>query len=279
MTPNPQADPSKMPGDTLPGLSAEAKALRKLSIGGSDANVIAHGTKDQLDRLYLEKRGETIPPSLADRDPDANLPAMMGQWTEELNRRWFTRQTGLVVTDPGKRFVHPTYQWLTATVDGFADSAVFEAKHVNPFDFDHGITDRYMAQMQHNMFVTGATKAVLSVFVGNARWLHYWVDFDPFWHADLLRAELAFWTCVKNGTPPDGWAVGKIAFPSILDMTGNQSWASLAADYRAASGRIKKATERLRAMVPARVPEARGGGIIVKRDARGTPRVSLEEGS
>jgi predicted phage-related endonuclease len=46
--------------DTL-GLSAEAIAARRHSIGGSDANTIMGGNPDRLIRLWREKRGEAEP--------------------------------------------------------------------------------------------------------------------------------------------------------------------------------------------------------------------------
>lgn len=265
-------------------MTPEDRRGRRTSIGGSDANIIAHGTKEQLDRLWLEKRGDDIPSSLTDprdRDPDSNLPAEMGQWTEELNRRWFTKQTGLAITSPQDRVRHPGLAWLSATLDGRVilpdgTQAVFESKHVNPFTFSNAILDEYMPQLQHNMFVAGLKRAALSVFVGNTSWRHYWVDFDPFWHGDLLEAETRFWECVMTATPPDGFDIGHIDPPSIIQMTGNPVWSRLAEEFITASRTLKSAQDRLRALVPPRAKGARGHGIIAKRDKRGTPRISEE---
>jgi predicted phage-related endonuclease len=58
-------------------------------IGGSDARTILGSDESALVRLWQEKRGELEPEDLA-----ANLLVQFGCATEELNRRWFERQTG-----------------------------------------------------------------------------------------------------------------------------------------------------------------------------------------
>lgn len=132
----------------------------------------------------------------------------MGAWTEELNRHWFERQTGLVVTREGERIVHPQYPYLAATLDGVTtihvggDEAVFEAKHVREGTTLKTVVDRYYAQLMHQMFVTGFRHAALSVFVGTMDWECVFVEFDPLYHAELLAAEQEFWRHVTRDTPP-----------------------------------------------------------------------------
>jgi len=58
-------------------------------IGGSDARTILGEDEKALFRLWQEKRGE-----LAPEDLSANLLVQFGCATEELNRRWFERETG-----------------------------------------------------------------------------------------------------------------------------------------------------------------------------------------
>ena len=50
--------------------------------------------EDALLRLWREKRGEAEPEDLSD-----NLIVQLGCVTEDLNRHWFERNTGQVVTD------------------------------------------------------------------------------------------------------------------------------------------------------------------------------------
>ena len=62
---------------------------RRTFIGGSDARIIMGDDDARLTRLWLEKRGETDPEDLSD-----NLIVQLGSVTENLNRRWYERNTG-----------------------------------------------------------------------------------------------------------------------------------------------------------------------------------------
>ena len=58
-------------------------------IGGSDARIIMGEDEFYLLRLWREKRGEVEPEDLSD-----NLIVQLGTVTEDLNRRWYERNTG-----------------------------------------------------------------------------------------------------------------------------------------------------------------------------------------
>jgi predicted phage-related endonuclease len=63
-------------------------------IGGSDARVVMGDDEAALVRLWREKRGEIEPEDLSD-----NLMVQLGTVTEELNRRWYQRNTGQAIKD------------------------------------------------------------------------------------------------------------------------------------------------------------------------------------
>jgi predicted phage-related endonuclease len=67
---------------------------RRYFIGGSDARIIMGDDEAALLRLWREKRGEIEPEDLS-----GNLVVQLGLATEELNRRWYETNTGLVLTD------------------------------------------------------------------------------------------------------------------------------------------------------------------------------------
>ena len=67
---------------------------RRSFIGGSDARIIMGDDEAALLRLWREKRGEAEPEDLS-----GDLIVQLGTATEELNRRWYERNTGQVVTD------------------------------------------------------------------------------------------------------------------------------------------------------------------------------------
>jgi predicted phage-related endonuclease len=67
---------------------------RRAFIGGSDAPIFMGDDEGTLLRLWREKRGEIEPEDLS-----ANLLVQLGAVTEDLNRRWFERNTGQAVVD------------------------------------------------------------------------------------------------------------------------------------------------------------------------------------
>src|SRR5205823_4422623 len=71
---------------------------RRSFIGGSDARIIMGDDQGALLRLWREKRGEAEPEDFSD-----NLIVQLGVTTEPLNRAWFERNTGHVITSCGFR--------------------------------------------------------------------------------------------------------------------------------------------------------------------------------
>src|SRR6516165_10173270 len=109
-----------LPPDTTPLKRSD----RRNFIGGSDARIIMGDNEAALTRLWREKRGEAEPEDLS-----GNLIVQLGLATEALNRSWYERTTGQVITDIQRRMRHPVIRWMGATLDGKiqATSAVFEA--------------------------------------------------------------------------------------------------------------------------------------------------------
>ena len=78
-------------------------------IGGSDAKIIMGEDETALLRLWREKRGEIEPEDLSD-----NLIVQLGCVTEDLNRRWYERNTGHAIKDVQRRLQHPVHNWMAA---------------------------------------------------------------------------------------------------------------------------------------------------------------------
>src|SRR5829696_9118027 len=76
----------------MEGCSEKAKrqSVRCSYIGGSDARIVLGTDENALIRLWKEKRGEIEPEDLS-----GNLLVQFGCATEDLNRRWFQRETAL----------------------------------------------------------------------------------------------------------------------------------------------------------------------------------------
>src|SRR5258706_8500104 len=186
---------------TLPFESAQIKRLNRRSfIGGSHARIIMGSDEAALLRLWREKRGEAEPEDLSD-----NLIVQLGLVTEPLNRHWFERNTGHVITQVQRRVQHPVIRWMAATLDGMVEQigAVFEAKFMLPWSFSEVIAaEKYMPQLQHNMWVINAKAAVLSIITGGGKWVEIAISADSLYQHLLLTAEKKFWRCVENGEPP-----------------------------------------------------------------------------
>ena len=249
--------------------------LDRLSyVGGSDARTILGKDENALLRLWQEKRGE-----LAPEDLSGNLLVQFGCATEELNRRWFERETGHSI-GAVQRFVrHPKLEWMGATLDGIVpdDGAVFEAKFMLPWNFAEDVAaDKHMAQLQHNMLVTGARRAYLSILTGGAKWVYMEVEADPVYQTVLLQVERIFWRCVQTGDPPKVFGVEppkvKVAAVKVVDMTASNSWAEYASIFlqtRCAYIAHDNAKGELKALIPEDAKEAFGHGVRAKRSKTG----------
>jgi hypothetical protein len=85
----------------------------------------------------------------------------LGTATEDLNRRWYERNSGNAIKDVQRRILHPVHRWMGATLDGRVDpgGAVFEAKFMLPWTFsEEAAAEKHMAQLQHNMWVAMRAK-------------------------------------------------------------------------------------------------------------------------
>lgn len=123
-------------------------------MGSDEADII---------QLWREKRGEAEP------DFSDNLIVQLGTITEDINRRWYERNTSKAITHVQKRIKHPVIKWMAATLDGIVDrtGAVFEAKFMLPWSFHRrGSRSKAHGALQHNMWVANAKSAALSIITG-----------------------------------------------------------------------------------------------------------------
>jgi predicted phage-related endonuclease len=247
---------------------------RRTFIGGSDARIIMGDDEAKLTRLWLEKRGETDSEDLSE-----NLVVQLGSATEDLNRRWYERNTGHVVKDVQKQVQHPVHKWMAATLDGRVEpiGAVFEAKFMLPWAFsEEAAAEKHMAQLQHNMWVTASRTAVLSIITGGGQWLELTIHADPLYQHLLLTAEKKFWRCVQNGETPRLFGIEpprpRLPAVKIVDMSGSNSWAEFATTYRRtkpAHQQHEEAKANLKKLVPEDAKEATGHGLKAKRSKNG----------
>ncbi|MBR0995472.1 YqaJ viral recombinase family protein [Bradyrhizobium japonicum] len=208
----------------------------------------------------------------------------LGTVTEVLNRAWYQRSSGQTIKDVQKRIRHPVHKWMGATLDGVVEQtgAVFEAKFMLPWSFsEEAAAEKHMAQLQHNMWVTAARNAVLSIITGGGKWVEIKVHADPLYQHLLLTAEKKFWRCVQSGEQPILFNIEtprpRLEAVKIVDMASSNLWADLAAVYlrtREAHSEHEAAKADLKKLVPEDAKEAAGHGIRAKRSRSGA--VSFE---
>jgi predicted phage-related endonuclease len=231
-------------------------------------------TTRRLLRLWREKRGEAEPP-----DYSGHLLVQLGLATEPLNRRWFERTTGEVIKDVQSWIRHPVIRWMAATLDGVVEStgAVFEAKFMLPWSFsEEAAAAKHMPQVQHNMWVTNARAAVLSIITGGAKWLEIKISADPLYQHLLLTAEKKFWRCVESGDPPRLFGAepprARVEAVRIVDMSSSNAWGEFSNVFRRTREAYlehENAKRELKDLMPEDAKEAIGHGIRAKRSKSG----------
>jgi predicted phage-related endonuclease len=247
---------------------------RRSFIGGSDARIIMGDDENALIRLWREKRGEVGPEDLS-----GNLIVQLGVATELLNRHWYERNTGQTIECVQHRLMHPVLRWMGATLDGIiaGSKAVFEAKFMLPWSFsEEAAAEKHMAQVQHNMWVTNAKEAALSIITGGGKWVEIRIAADSLYQHLLLTAEKKFWRCVESSEPPHLFTVEppwpRIEAVRIVDMSASNSWAEFAALFRNTRGAFldhERAKAELKTLMPEDAKEAIGHGVRAKRSKSG----------
>ena len=253
---------------------------RRYFVGGSDARIIMGNDQTALLRLWREKRGEVEPEDLS-----GNLIVQLGVVTEDLNRRWYEANTEQVITDIQRRIRHPALQWMAATLDGRVESsgAVYEAKFMLPWSFsEEAAIEKYMPQLQHNMWVVHARSAVLSVITGGGKWVEITTQADPLYQHLIVTAERKFWRCVESGEPPRLFGAEplrpRVEAIRIVDMSSSNAWAEFAGVFartRSAHLEHEEAKAELKRLLPEDAKEAIGHGVRAKRSKSGAVSFDL----
>jgi predicted phage-related endonuclease len=221
-------------------------------------------------RLWKQKRGE-----LDSEDLSGNLIVQLGVATEQLNQHWYERNTGQTVKDIQRRVMHPVIRWMAATLDGLVaeTGAVFEAKFMLPWSFsEETAATKHMAQLQHNMWVTNAKSAALSIITGGGKWVELTIPADSLYQHVLLTVEKKFWRCVETGEPPRLFNAepprARIEAVRIVDMSASNAWAEFSGVFRRTREAFlehEQAKTELKALMPEEAKEAVGHGIRAKR--------------
>jgi predicted phage-related endonuclease len=267
------------------GMSEEARAARRSSIGGSDAKIIMSGDQIAIERLWGEKRGE-IPPE----DLSEVILINFGNMSEPLNADLFEKDTGWWVTDEQKKVFFEDWDKAHATLDGLVREteagnpfAMVEFKFMFPFGFsiDNAIK-KYFPQCQHNMMVTGLPVSHLSILTGAAQWYRVEIEADIFYQVELLKAEKEFWDCVVTGKTPGNpeIEVPLVERIKVVDMSESNEWASLAhmlIQTETAAKKHEKAKKDIKKLMPNDAKSASGKGVTINLSKDGKQLIVLDK--
>jgi predicted phage-related endonuclease len=146
-----------------------------------------------------------------------------------------------------------------------------------PWSFsEETAVEKYMPQLQHNMWVTNGKMAVLSIITGGGKWVEIAVPADSLYQHLLLTAEKKFWRCIETGEPPRLFGVEaprpRIEAVRVVDMSSSNSWAEFAGIFRKtreAYNEHERAKGELKTLMPEDAQEASGHGIRARRSKAG----------
>jgi predicted phage-related endonuclease len=155
--------------------------------------------------------------------------------------------------------------------------AVFEAKFMLPWSFsEKAAAEKYMPQLQHNMWVVAARSAVLSVITGGGKWVEILANADPLYQHLIVTAERKFWRCVESGEQPLPFGVDppkpRLEAVRVVDMASSNAWAEFAAVFlqtRQPHLEHEQAKAELKSLMPEDAKEAIGHGVRAKRSNSG----------
>ena len=149
---------------------------------------------------------------------------------------------------------------------------------------EEAAAEKYMPQLQHNMWVVAARSAVLSVITGGGKWVEIVTHADPLYQHLIVTAERKFWRCVESGEPPRLFGVEapkpRIEAVRIVDMSGSNSWAEFADLFRNTRQAFldhERSRAELKALMPDDAKVAIGHGIRAKRSKSGAVSFDLFE--
>lgn len=177
---------------------------RKQGIGGSDAAVVCGISRYKSPvELWMEKTGQ-LPAQ------EAGEAAYWGNQLEALVRTEFTKRTGIEVEHRMELLRSDEHPFMQANLDGVCHNpdigpCIFEAKTASAFkagEWEGGIPDEYLLQIQHYMAVTGYRGTYIAALIGGNSFRWKFIERDDELIAAMILLEERFWQHVQDKTPP-----------------------------------------------------------------------------
>ena len=230
---------------------------RRRTLGASDAGVVLGESPWATPlSLWAEKTGRVEP-------EEPGRAAEWGLRLESVIADWYAEQNPeLTVWDPAVMYAHADRPWQTCTPDRFAwdpdrGLGVVQIKNASQYKADDWRGDApnlYLAQVTHEMVVTGARWGVLVVLIGGSDPRVVPVDWDAEFAEILTDTEAVFWwDHVEADVPPpaDGSAVTRGVLDQLWSIEPDTT-VELTADLAAAwadAGRTRARIKDLSATV------------------------------
>lgn len=252
-------------------LTEAQRLAREGKLTASRVAPLMTGDKAKIMAVWRELCGD---PTYEEEDLDEVWAVQLGSTTEQLNLDWYERKSGRTLSRRGEVVVHPDYDWAAATLDGFDDviPGPIECKHVSGFEKRDAVIQRYQPQCHWQMECTGTRQCALSMIEGGRQPYIEMVPYNKEYADELLARALRLMEHVWNMTPPvemEPIELKRISRQKDYNMTGNNQWATAAADWlnhKEAAKLWDISVETIKGLVANDAASATGYGIVVKRD-------------
>lgn len=237
--------------------------FRKNKIGASDASVIMETSPWKTPyQLWCEKMG---------LNPDLKATSAMkrGVELEDQARLMFSLDTGISVSP--KVIVHPTYNWMMASMDGVSDDNKQAVEIKCPGQEDHakalqGVApEKYVAQLQHQLEVLGLDELYYYSFDGEYG-VALKVYRDDRFIKKMLKKEEEFYECMQSFTAPKFTNRDYNERSDDLWLAASLRWKSAVAQQKALEFQEKELRESLICMSNGQ--NTKGGGVSVSKILR-----------
>ncbi len=196
-------------------------AARLTGIGASDAAALLGKSRYMSElELFLLKTGQVA------HDEDDSEAAQWGHDLEGKILEVFGRRTGRQVTRASALLRSTRYPWALCTLDGWqavtgrARAIPVECKLTGAFgrDWDDGVPEYFMPQVQQQMLVTDTSMASFACLINGTRLVYADVERDESMIAQIIEAGERFWAAVQgaadaplpDGSKSAGWALKQL---------------------------------------------------------------------
>ncbi len=196
-------------------ITAEQRAERRKSIGGSDAAAAVNLSPWSTPyKLWLEKTGQSDEDDLSNNDF-----IHFGNVLEDIVATEFVRRKAIDRENPetirvarvNQRIVHPEHSWMTANIDRriIGRREGLECKTASLYvakEWGHEgdqIPIQYLIQVMHYLAVTGWDAWHVAVLIAGNDFRMFRITRNEEMIEDLIQREHEFWECVLKREPPD----------------------------------------------------------------------------